>query len=395
MSSISDLSFRPRYPMRRLTFIILCLLFSVSLYARHNVYNAITNSSFSDVSVEDVIDRSYSIGELDYKREVRKYKDGAKELYLIGIKSYINDLFLVVSPRQLDQFLNLLGRMESEFENVRGWNEQEIEETPFLHLSLSDEDSRQEFEFIYLDRKKNDTYIYGAAIDHMYIHTSLPEMDVNIWMRIGKAPKFPHGNFDKQTCVSFTVTELARLKDILVKTTGDGGSKVNPDTVERVGSFIEESKYGRSFDEKREILRYGTGIKTRYYIQISDKFVNEETYQCYVWIKGIKYALFKKWLNDVYTKFYSVSKNSQLHTENFRECVDLPQGLSFGGVIVGKFDVDMTVVEGTALENGDVEACVRYDNQDKKIELLMRYGSNYVFFPNPLSLKKMIDALND
>lgn len=364
------------------------MIFSYVCHAKNHVSNPISNPSFDYNMVEKIINDSYQIGVWG-KGEVRKYKNEESELYLIVDNDVYKKFFLVISKKKLPDFLTLLSKGNDTYKEVM-----KEEDRKSILKEIDSPFTQLEYEFIYFDEKDKDTYVYGSTVEDAYILLSSAQYQkMVIKLKVGKAPKFPTYKDGKNVYFNIDLGSITDLMNILSKSLNNDMAKVNPDSFERVNTYTLENVIG--IPEKLSILKYGEGINTKYYIEYGYEFKDHTKYQNYLWIKGIKYKLFKQWIQDIFSKFYGFSKTTPNENSPAADVmVEYPKGMKLGGIIKGIFDVDMQVVEGMAINDEYLGAHIYYDSYKKRYEVAIRFGEkDYLFFHNVQDLKSFLDAL--
>lgn len=376
--------------INRIAFVLLSLILSSTLtYGKHQVCNPISIPSFDYKRVEKIIDDSYQIGVWG-DGEVRKYKNEESELYLIVENDFYKNIFLVISKDKLPEFLALLSKGNDTYKEIM-----KEEDRTNIVKAIDSPLTKLEYEFIYLDKKNQDTYVYGTTIEDAYLILSSDQYrKMVLELKVGKAPKFPTYKDGKKTFFRVDLNgAISDLMNILSKSLNNDMAKVNPDSFERVGTYKLDNVIG--LPEKRDILKYGEGINMKYYIEYGFEVKDETKYQKYLWIKGIKYKLFKQWIQDIFSKYYGISSTTPNEDNPAADIiVEYPKGMKLGGIIIGIFDVDMQVLEGMAINDEYVRAHISYDSYQKRYEVAIRIGEReYLFFNNVRDLKSFLDAL--
>lgn len=374
--------------IKKIAFILLLFILNSSLsYGMQPVYNPIPQPSFDYNMVEKIIEDSYQLGVWG-EGEVRKYKNGDNELYLIVENDLYKNFFLVISKENLPAFLELLSKGKETYNEAIKAEKRKGDVKKFDRPS-----SQLDYEFIYLD-KKQDTYVYGSSIVDSYVLFFRDSPRIVLELQVGRAPKFPIYKSGKSTYfyVEFNGA-FEDLMNILSKSLNNETAKVNRDSFERISTYEMENLSG--FPMKLAVLKNGEGINTKYYIQYGFKYREDTKYQSYLWIKGIKYKLFKQWIQDIFTKYYGLSRTTPtIDNPPADIMVEYPKGMKLGGIIRGIFDVDMQVLEGFPIDEELVRAHISYDTTHRRYEVAIRFGeSEFLFFHNVQDLRSFLDAL--
>lgn len=378
--------------MKLYSFLILLSLIFIpfTVSGKQHEFNKLPESPFNKISVDDVVNKAYLLGSWDGEEgEVRKYQEGSTELYLITPNKVYRNAFLVIPKDRFDKFLEMLHNSARQMDNMKNDLDGDYSNN-FDPTSYP-----TDYEFINKDSKSGDTYIYGAQLKDMVTWRRVDKTPgLLMCFRVPKAPQFPFYKDGKEVLFFFKEKNLEELLNVMDKANGNSESVVNPESFQRIGTFSYTNSLGIGLIKQREVLKYGSGINTKYYIELSEEYVDLKLYQNYLWIKGIKYNLFKKWINDIYTAYNRLFL-SKPKSESFEvlEEIPLPPGLTFGGIIKGKFDVNMTVLEGYALTDEKVSADIHYDNYSDNNSAMITFGKVSIIFEKPSELKEFIDAL--
>lgn len=353
-----------------LIYILAIPLFS---YGEHKTYNLVGESCLKGATVPDVIKKSYYIGEWDSSNKVHKYKDDNVELYLLQESQwYRPDAALVIPAKYIDGFIKSLQSIKEAMEKSSGGSND--------NFTIADGN----FEFISIDKKGN-TYEYGTTMGEIQCHSDRYWMHFNI----GKAPKFPYVNCDKRSWLNFTkIDELNSLINVLSESSRKDNTGITPDDFQRVGTYSTDLESINK--EKREILRSGSGLKTKYYINVGKEYIDGNTYTQYLWFKGQYYSAFKKWMNEIFTDYYKASMSSN---KEFQQSIQIPANLKLGGLITGRFDAEMQTISGGTLDSGNTKAMIYYNNMKNRYSLSFQFGESSMYFSSPQQFKNFINAL--
>lgn len=381
--------------------ILLSLFLNLEMSAEVKEYNKISNSVFKDKTPKEVFDKSYFIGKRDYWTEVRKYKDGNEEIYLLECGHPQPDkprAFIVIPKRKLTEYLMLLNRMTDILSKAIDPNSGMYKDDSYYYF---DEDPWKQYEIILVDPKSENSSLFGVFLKQTLLSTSLKEIN-NVYYGMEKVDEFTgyitsDGEFWD---LDYEDPEnIKELKAMLISSMTSDKRSANPDTFERLGTYTYRIQ-GKEYD-KNEVLRFRKKDTAIYYIKVGyGSYINEKFHSDYLWIDEDNCNKLRILLKDAYKELSKLESlplsKLKKRFKDGRIPLSTPDDLKFGGKISAIFDTEMNVAEGKSMADEKVRSYIFFDD-DKNVNyctLVIHIGDSGLYFDDSQDLKELIDSLD-
>lgn len=368
--------------------LLVCIAFPFVMNGKHKTYNLGGNSCLNGVSVTDVLNKSHYIGEWNISSIIKKYKDDKNELYILQEDpDYKPDAGFVISADQLESFIKCLGRAKEVMEKSQDENCNDYKDVE-RYDGIGPTWGR--YEYVSVDKNGN-SYEYGCVMQNIVFFNDKFLPSIVMYLYLEKAPRFPYNTIHdgKYSIISFnSAKEISALIGVLQASMENENSSMNPDTIHRLGSYTNKA----SVKSQCEIFQYGSGPSSKYYINIGRDLSGNDFYDNYLWLKSENLPAFKAWLNDIYNEYKEACES--LPTDKSKK-FKLSENVILEGIITGRIDAEMKVIEGFKIDNDAVYADIDYSEQDKCYRLWIWYYKYkyFMLFSSPEEFKNFIDAL--